>query len=49
MTSALGYMEVVDKRDAATLLPIIQSHVESGTIVRSDEWASYRRIFQFLV
>ena len=26
------------------MLPIIQSHVESGTIVRSDEWGSYRRI-----
>ena len=25
---SLGYMEVVDQRDAATLLPIIRDHVQ---------------------
>ena len=43
-TPALGYMEIVQRRTAATLLPIINSHVTSGTIVHSDEWRAYRRI-----
>ena len=41
---ALGYMEVVPCRDAATLLPIIQRHVRRGTSVWSDEWSSYNRV-----
>lgn len=43
-TPAFGYMEVVPNRQAATLLPIIQSHVRSGSIIHSDEWAAYRRV-----
>ena len=43
-TPALGYMEVVDRRDAATLLPIIQAHTALGTIIHSEEWSSYRRV-----
>ena len=34
----------VEKRDAATLLPIIQKHIMSGTTVISDLWKSYFRI-----
>ena len=43
-TPALGYMELVPKRDAATLLPITQQHVLPGTIIWSDEWAAYNRV-----
>ena len=43
-TPALGYMEIVAQRDAATLLPIINNHVAPGTEVWSDEWSAYRRV-----
>ncbi len=43
-TPALGYMEIVERRDAQTLLPIIQAHVAPGTEVHSDEWSAYRRV-----
>ncbi|XP_043197239.1 uncharacterized protein LOC122368684 [Amphibalanus amphitrite] len=34
----------VDRRDAATLLPLIQRHIAPGTTVYSDEWAAYHGI-----
>lgn len=43
-TPALGYMELVHQRDAATLLPIIQAHTAPGTIVHSDMWSAYSRV-----
>ena len=41
---ALGYMEVVQDRQAATLLPIIQQHLQRGTVIHSDQWSSYSQV-----
>ena len=43
-TPVLGYMELVPRRDAATLLPIVQQHVLPGTIIWSNEWVAYNRV-----
>ena len=40
----LGFMNVVARCDAATLLPTVQAHVAPGTIIHSDEWAAYNRV-----
>ncbi len=37
-------MEIVKKRDANTLLPIIQRIVRPGSFIYSDEWRAYRNI-----
>ena len=34
-------MQIVSKRDAQTLVPIIQTHVAPGTVVHTDEWRAY--------
>ena len=41
---ARGYFQVVDRRNTATLLPIIQRCVLPGTEMHSDNWAAYRRL-----
>ena len=41
---ALGYMELVQQRDASNLLPIIQAHTSPGTTIYLDELAAYRRV-----
>ena len=45
-TPALGYMELVQQRDARTLLPIIQQHTAPGTVIHSDQWRSYNGVSQ---
>ena len=35
---------MVQNRDTATLLPIIQAYSENGTIVHSDQWVAYRHV-----
>ena len=39
-----GYMEIVDRRDAATLIPIIERHVAPGSIIYSDQWRAYAQL-----
>ena len=41
---ALGYMEIVDRRNADTLLPIIQAHIRPETVIWSDKWPAYGRV-----
>ena len=39
-------MEVVQRRDAATLMPIVTAHTAPGSVIHSDMWAAYRRVQQ---
>jgi len=44
---ALGYLEVVQRRNEATLLPLIDDHVCPATEVLSDQWRAYQRVSTF--
>ena len=37
-------MELVEKRDRATLLPIITRHTLPDTTIHSDCWAAYKKV-----
>ena len=44
--SALGYMEVVQRCGAATLLHIIQAHIAAGTVVvHWYQWCAYNSVW----
>ena len=43
-TPSRGYVEIVERRNAATLFPIIQSVCLDGSIIHSDEWKAYQKI-----
>ena len=46
VSPAQGLMCIVPDRRAQTLLPIIQRHVRTGSIVHSDQWRAYDRVQQ---
>jgi transposase-like protein len=37
-------MQIVERRDSETLLGLIQEHVQTGSIIYSDEWRAYCRL-----
>ncbi|CAG9328273.1 unnamed protein product [Blepharisma stoltei] len=41
------YMEVVPKRTAQHLIPIIQKRCEVGTTIISDQWAAYNKLPEY--
>ena len=43
-TPGRGYFQVVERRNAATLLPILQRCLKPGTEVHTDDWAAYHRL-----
>ena len=38
------FLVPVEKRDAATLLPLIHEYIAPGTTIYSDKWAAYNKI-----
>ena len=39
-----SFLVEVEKRDAATLLPIISQYIRPGSVVYSDEWRAYSQL-----
>ena len=44
---ANGFLEVVARRNAATLIPLIQKWILPGTIIYSDAWKAYSSLRYF--
>ncbi len=44
--SKTGIIIMVDRQDAATLIPIIQEYVRPRSIIHSDEWLAYHGLAQ---
>ncbi|KAI5150354.1 hypothetical protein ENBRE01_1447 [Enteropsectra breve] len=44
ITPGKAFVQIVEKRDAETLFPIIQAKCLLGTIIHSDQWAAYCKI-----
>ena len=42
--SGVGVIELVDARDANSLLPLIHRHVRLGSIIHSDGWGAYNNV-----
>ena len=40
----VAFVEGVTDRSAATLIPIIERHIQAGSTIITDEWASYRSL-----
>ena len=43
-TPSLSYMQIVPRRDSATLFPIVQNHIHPGTIIHTDQGSMYNRL-----
>jgi hypothetical protein len=44
VSPGVGFMQIVEKRDAETLLPIILAHTRPGTTIHSDQRAAYSNL-----
>ena len=45
---ARGYFQVVERRDRASVLPIIQRCLLPRSVVHTDDWGAYHRLDHFL-
>ena len=43
----IAVLQIVDKRDQQTLMPIITKHISKDAKVHHDDWAVYRNLHQY--
>ena len=43
-----GFFQVVDRRDRATLLPILERCLQPGSVVYTDDWGAYSNLERHL-
>jgi hypothetical protein len=41
---SIGFVKIVENRSKEVLLPIIKNVVREGSVIHTDEWASYREL-----